>query len=339
MDTVKIDPPMPAKCRQCGTPLPASALAGLCWACLLKACAAADTASTRGTLARAVAIAEVVLAFVLVHVAFRALKHFTVIGQWEGAARTNFTPGIVMVAFTVMVLLLCGRNFESYGLGLKRWSYHLNLGLVCSLLIIAIVALGLMLTRFHFDASRPPDPHTVQFSRIIGLAIVGVPAFLAVLVVLRTRGRIIEHIPPWVTVPVIFALLGVPVVVAAHFHRPSMLLTALWCFFGAGFGEEIFYRGYIQSRVDEAFGLPFRLLGFEFGMGLLASSLLFGLVHVLDTVDYFAGHFNFGWGYGVQNFFEGLFYGCVRAKTGSVLPGAIMHGFGDVFARISYLLP
>jgi hypothetical protein len=40
-----------------------------------------------------------------------------------------------------------------------------------------------------------------------------------------------------------------------------------------GFGEEIFFRGYIQSRVDQAFGLPFRLLGFEFGPGLLVSSL------------------------------------------------------------------
>src|SRR5882757_10422457 len=45
MDTVKIDPPMPeaSKCPQCGTPLPAGALAGLCPACLLKLGAAADT--------------------------------------------------------------------------------------------------------------------------------------------------------------------------------------------------------------------------------------------------------------------------------------------------------
>ena len=45
MDTVKIDQPMSAenKCPQCGTPLPAGALAGLCPACLLKMGAAADT--------------------------------------------------------------------------------------------------------------------------------------------------------------------------------------------------------------------------------------------------------------------------------------------------------
>ena len=45
MDTVKINPPMPEanKCPQCGTPLSAGALAGLCPACLLKMGAAADT--------------------------------------------------------------------------------------------------------------------------------------------------------------------------------------------------------------------------------------------------------------------------------------------------------
>ena len=45
MDTVKIDAPMPDgnKCPQCGTPLPAGVLAGLCPACLLKMGAVADT--------------------------------------------------------------------------------------------------------------------------------------------------------------------------------------------------------------------------------------------------------------------------------------------------------
>jgi membrane protease YdiL (CAAX protease family) len=118
-----------------------------------------------------------------------------------------------------------------------------------------------------------------------------------------------------------------------------MWLAALWLFFGAGFGEEIFFRGYVQSRVDAAFGRPFRLRGFEFGIGLLVSSLLFGLVHVLNTVDYFHGRFDFGWWYGAQSIFVGLFYGCMRSRTGSVLPGAVVHGLSDVFARTSNLFP
>jgi CAAX protease family protein len=287
---------------------------------------------------RFAAITEVVLAFGLVHVTYRALKQFTVFGQWD--SQTNFIPGLTMVVFTFAVLLLCRRSFAAYGLSTKRWSYQLNVGLACSVLLLAIEATGLAVTRVHFDASKPPDPHApLPWLRVAGLAAVALPGFIIVLWLIGKKRGLMERIPPAVAVPVFFALLAVLPLVAAYFHRPPMWLQVLWLFLGAGFGEEIFFRGYIQSRVDQAFGCPFRWLGFQFGPGLLVSSLMFGLIHALNTVDYFAGRFDFGWWYGVQNIFAGLFFGCVRAKTGSVLPGAILHSFEDVFARIPNLLP
>jgi hypothetical protein len=51
-------------------------------------------------------------------------------------------------------------------------------------------------------------------------------------------------------------------------------------------------------------------------------------------VDYFHGRFDFGWRMGLQSVFHGLFYGLVRARTGSILPGAIVHGLIDVLVRI-----
>src|SRR5260370_27335976 len=85
----------------------------------------------RNSLGRVAAITEVTLAFGLVHVTYRALKYFTVFGQWD--AHTNFIPGLIMATFTFALLLLCRRSFTAYGLGTERWSYNLNLGLVCSL--------------------------------------------------------------------------------------------------------------------------------------------------------------------------------------------------------------
>jgi len=212
--------------------------------------------------------------------------------------------------------------------------------LVCSVLLVGVGAIGLLVTGFHFDASRPPNPHAPHpFARIAGFATIALPAFLLVLALLRTRGRIVQRIRPGISIPAILALLAVLPLVAAHFHRPAMWLQALWLLFGAGCGEEIFFRGYIQSRVDQAFGCLFRFMGFEFGPGLLVSSLLFGLIHALNTVDYFHGRFDFGWAYGLQAFGDGIFYGCIRAKTGSVLPGAVIHGLTDAFARIPNLLP
>jgi membrane protease YdiL (CAAX protease family) len=287
---------------------------------------------------RLAAITEVALAFALTHLAYRALKHFTVLGKWD--AQTNFIPGLVMIAVTFALLVLCRRSLTAYGLGTQRWRYHLNLGLACSLMLLAVESVALPITKVHLDAGKPPDPHApLQYLRIAELAVVALPAFIIVLWLVWRRRGIVERIPLAVTIPAIFALLALLPLVAARFHRPSMWLQSLWLFFGAGFGEEIFFRGYIQSRVDQAFGFPFRLPGFEFGPGLLVSSLLFGLIHALNTVDYFGDRFDFAWAYGAQNVVTGLFYGCVRARTGSVLPGAIVHGLQDTFARIPNLLP
>src|SRR5262245_21735835 len=108
---------------------------------------------------RLLAIVEVVVAFALTHVAYRVIKQFTVIGQWDAAARSNFTPGAVMVAFTVLALLVCRRSFAAYGLGTKQWPFHLSLGLASSLILLVFEAAGLALTHLEFDPSRPPDPH------------------------------------------------------------------------------------------------------------------------------------------------------------------------------------
>src|SRR5262249_49797510 len=108
---------------------------------------------------RALALAEVVAAFILTHIAFRAIKQFTVIGEWDASARTNITPGAVMIGFTLVMLVICRRSFEVYGLGCERWRYWLALGLAGSLIILAIGVIGFLVTRIEIDATRPPDPH------------------------------------------------------------------------------------------------------------------------------------------------------------------------------------
>ena len=93
-------------------------------------------------------------------------------------------------------------------------------------------------------------------------------------------------------------------------------------------------RGYVQSRVNQAFGRPWHFIGVDFGPGLIVSSLLFGFVHVLNTVDYFHGRWDFAWAWGAMNVCAGLFFGVMREKSGSVLPGAIAHGLSGVLQRV-----
>src|SRR5262249_35851948 len=142
------------------------------------------------------------------------------------------------------------------------------------------------------------------------------------------------------TVLAFLVVQGAPLMVALIYGRSfaHTLLTVLWLLIGAGFGEEVFYRGYVQSRLNESFGCLVRLLGVQFGAGLMISSLLFGFLHALNSVDYFEGRFSFAWGFGIANICTGLFYGCLREVTGSILAGAVAHGTLDVLVIVPGLI-
>jgi hypothetical protein len=48
---------------------------------------------------RVVAIVEVIITFVVVHVGFRSIKQFTALGSLDVKSGLHFTPGVVMILF------------------------------------------------------------------------------------------------------------------------------------------------------------------------------------------------------------------------------------------------
>jgi uncharacterized protein len=295
-----------------------------------------DARQSRNLGERGAAVAEVVAVFAAVHLAYRSFKHFTLLGRAESGAGLNFSPGIVMILFTVIVLLLCRRNFAQYGLSFTEWRYNLNIGLIWGIAYIAAAGSVIWLAGIDFDPLHPPD-----VKRSV-LATLGELFNASLLLLFLTRERIVlRRIPPAISIAVLFVLLYVPIILASKFARPPfpVLEAVVWNFCCAGFGEEILFRGYIQSRMNQAFGRPWRFLGARFGVGLIVSSALFGLIHVLNTVDYFSGRYDFAWLWWLPNFASGLFFGLLREKTHSILAGGIIHGLSDVFARVPALLP
>lgn len=88
--------------------------------------------------------------------------------------------------------------------------------------------------------------------------------------------------------------------------------------------EEWFYRGYLQARLQEAFGQPWRVLGADLGWGWLLSSGLFALGHlVLDARPE-----------RLAVFFPSLLFGWLRARTGSVLASTLFHAICNVVAQV-----
>jgi membrane protease YdiL (CAAX protease family) len=84
--------------------------------------------------------------------------------------------------------------------------------------------------------------------------------------------------------------------------------------------EEFFYRGYLQSRLDEAFGLRWTLFGARLGWGWLLTCVIFAIGHSVVQVQW--------WHFAI--FFPSLVFGWMRARTDGVLAGAMFHAWCNV---------
>jgi len=97
-------------------------------------------------------------------------------------------------------------------------------------------------------------------------------------------------------------------------------MMALYQVVCVGFPEEVFFRGYLQQRFDDAFGRPYRLCGASWGPGVLLADLLFAAGHLLVTGD-------------IQRlavFFPGLLFGWLLARTDALLAPALFHSFCNI---------
>lgn len=89
--------------------------------------------------------------------------------------------------------------------------------------------------------------------------------------------------------------------------------------------EEAFYRGYLQSSLDEVWKPRVRVLGAELGPSLLVTSALFALGHLCTEFNVAR----------LAVFFPSLVFGFLRSRTRGVGAGIVFHALCNLFA--SYL--
>ena len=87
--------------------------------------------------------------------------------------------------------------------------------------------------------------------------------------------------------------------------------------------EEWFFRGYLQQRLDQAFGRPWRVLGADLGWGWLLASVMFAIGHlVLDPRPA-----------RLAVFFPSLLFGWLLSRTRSILAPAGFHALCNVLSQ------
>jgi membrane protease YdiL (CAAX protease family) len=116
-------------------------------------------------------------------------------------------------------------------------------------------------------------------------------------------------------------------------------LTVVFMVVFCGVGEEVFFRGYMQGRINRAWGRPFRIRGVSFGWGLILASLLFGLGHGVAFFNPFSRPlaFHFEWTSALITCGEGFLFGVLyEFSNGIAAPAAVHAAIGLFFGSIAF---
>ena len=96
--------------------------------------------------------------------------------------------------------------------------------------------------------------------------------------------------------------------------KQAWLLPLFHLFFVA-IPEEMFYRGFMQKRLNQVFEPKWDVFGVRMGWGWLLTCVLFAFGHSIVSFQW--------WHFAI--FFPSLIFGWLREKTGDILAGAWFH--------------
>ena len=250
----------------------------------------------------------------------RMLPHF---GSWQkdtlGFPFEVFVY-VVMVALSLLMTRLHGRKPADYGIHFHNLKYQLDIAAAC----FVPVALSYMPIAVGADETT--------WSGAIMMAVVNVGLLLFLGLILRKK----ILVPALGTAAVWLLLWPSDVSAAQSSAGQAIILFATYALF-VGFGEEILFRGYMQSRLNEVFGKPYRFFEVAYGWGTIITALLFGVMHIGILRWILGVSTEVAWAWGFWTFFAGLVSCFVREKSRGILAPALLHGMPQAIASVGML--
>lgn len=219
----------------------------------------------------------------------------------------TFLEYLTMIAVPLVILLVSKRNLSLYGLSFRNMRYHINITL------IAFIPVAVSCVFFSFLSS-------IKMKDALILVVIQVALLFVLGFILRKKPTLGDGVLAG------FVFLGFSNRLAAGALAGNAISAVIFYVLFLGFAEEFLFRGYIQSRLNIAFGKPFKFFGVTWGWGAIIASVLFGLMHVLNVASLVSGHWILTPWWGVWTFFSGLVFAFIREKTGSIVAPALLHG-------------
>lgn len=116
-------------------------------------------------------------------------------------------------------------------------------------------------------------------------------------------------------------------------HRPfsprlpdGLLLSIATQLIAVALPEELFFRGYLQARMELLWPSARRLFGAPFGRALVLSNVVFALAH-------FVGEYRPD---RLGPFFPGLLFGVLRARTGGLVAPVVYHALCNLLSEVLF---
>jgi membrane protease YdiL (CAAX protease family) len=246
--------------------------------------------------------------------------------------------GGIWVACILVLLSVTGRDFSRYGITMRGLKSDLKVVAICIVPVMAV------------DCAAP-GLKTGELSGSLIFSVLIVILLFVLLLLLRTvpyredplRIRAGYLIPALIAGSVI-AIISIATAPESYDitgiadYVPLAINAVAFGFVLQAIPQQILFWGFIQPRLNEAFGRPYQLLGVPWGAGLIVTALFFGVLHAFNMFNPFRGDFDVLPLWGVWTFFFGLVYGFIREKTGSITASAIIHGTEDTFSYLAWSL-
>ncbi len=230
-----------------------------------------------------------------------------------------FVNYLAMIAVPLLVILARRERLADYGIHLRGLRSQVNIGLTACIPYAVMMAISSWLLPMYF-----PKMALAWYGALINIAF-DLAVFWVVVQMVRNK--------PVALAP---ALLLPLALVNQQNLTPvtERLLAFVYYLVLVGPGEEIFFRGYMQTRLNRVFGCPYTFGGASYGWGALLTCLLFGAMHVFNGYTPLAGSISFSPWWGVGAAFAALVFAYLREKTGSIVSPAILHGLPQAIAAL-----
>ena len=174
----------------------------------------------------------------------------------------NLCFGLQAILIPMAIIFITKRKWKDYGFSFVKLRFLIHYGFIGAMLMLLSGAGFGFLKSQNINSAGMKGSLLLSFIAIIMILLLGFLFRKADHADRNNRKPIVIY-----KLLILIALVLSPIVIAI-FRNALTLEVIAWdayFLFMVGFGEEIKYRGYFQSRINQEYGRPWKVFGISFG--------------------------------------------------------------------------